>query len=165
MGERRGIAGRIVTSVVLTLAVALPARGAVAPSQNLTLRVPHVPGAWLTPSPGEMIRGTRQRARLVIRTAPTSAPADERRSGARTSTPVPPPTAHRALPRNPGAVVSQDDGPARRRSGPVWIGFASARSGRVAPPHVRETACPRAGNAGDAIFHEAHAPPPSSSFV
>jgi len=165
MRDRRGIAGRIVASVVLTLAVSLPAWGAVAPSQNLTLRVPHVPGAWLAPTPGEMVRGSRQRARLVIRATPASTRADEQRSGARTSTPVPPPAAHRALPRSPGAVVTQDDGSARRRLGPVHIAFASARPGRVAHRRVREVAHPRAGDAGDAIFHEAHAPPPSSSFV
>jgi len=165
MRERRGIAGRIMASVVLTLAVSLPAWGAVAPSQNITLRSPHVPGVWLRASPGEMIRGSRQRSRVVIAAAPAAARGDEQPIATRTSTPVPPPAAHRALPRNPGAVVTQDDGPARRRFGTAWIVFASARPGRVAHARVREFAHPRAIDAGDAVFHEANAPPLSSSFV
>jgi len=165
MRERRGIAGQIVASIVLTLAISLPAWGAVAPSQNITLRSPHVPGAWLRPSPGEMIRGSRQRSRVVIAAAPAAARGDQQPTATRSSTPLPPPAAHRALPRNPGAVVTQDDGPVRRRFGSAWIVVASARTGRVAHARVREVAHPRAVDARDAVFHEANAPPLSSSFV
>jgi len=166
MRDGRRIAARMVASVFLTLAVSLPAWGAAVPSQNITLRLSHPPTMWLTP--GEMIRGSRQRAdraRLVIRAAPERARADEASSDTHTSLPVPPPTAHRALPRHPGALVSQDDGPTRRRLSTAWVAFSSSRPGRVAHTRAREIAHTGASDARDSIFHEAHAPPLSSSFV
>ncbi len=164
MRDGKTIAGRIAASVILTLAVSLPAWGSVAPSQNVTFRVPHVPGAWFVRTPGEMIRGSRQRtARVVMRAAPEG--DRTARADARTSTPVPPPSAHRTLPRGSGAVVTQDDGPARRRLSSVWVADTSTRLRRVAQTRAREIADTGHNDAGDSIFHEAHAPPLSSSFV
>jgi len=157
----------MVASVVLTLAASLPAWGSVAPSQNLTFRVSRTPIAWFRQAPGEMIRGSRQRVaqRVVIRSAPDRAPSRDERSDARTSIPVPPPSAHRALPKAPGAVLSTDDGSARRRPSTAWVSSTSARPGRVVQTRARKVAYAATTAAGASTFHEAHAPPLSSSFV